>query len=220
MSNRRGELDKVKQFLGLAVFFVMVLLRPLLGSGVPATWRLRRIARSKTVRQAAEEAQEQLSVRLATIARAYELRPVLTVTTDTCERASRGIVFPNANRSPALTAQLKVVAYFAPSTPPERAVPELIERLPPPTHGTSTPQPGKPGPHHVFDGHGTAHIDWDIPGTHTMTAGPRTGRDRHTLRRRISTTPADTTLEQARTTHGPLVAWTLCATYHTEPTRR
>ncbi|GAB7188576.1 hypothetical protein ATKI12_8407 [Kitasatospora sp. Ki12] len=224
MSEKRRGPTRVKHFLGGAAVIVLVLLQAAFGSGVPATWRARRKVRSQAVRQACRDAEEQLRARLEAIARTYELRPVFSRTIDTCWRASRIVVIPDAGRGPALTGEVKVVAYFAPSAPVERAVPELIGRLPPRLlygdHFAPVPEPDSPGPHYVLDGQGHAHVDWDIPGGRLMTAGRPARKDRHTLRRQVSTDPAGMTLEQAREAHGPLIAWSVSARYHTEPKTR
>ncbi|MFF7993327.1 hypothetical protein ACFZDG_26460 [Kitasatospora xanthocidica] len=208
----------MKQFLGGIAVIAIVALHAL-SSGVPAGWRLRRLARSKAVRRACEDTEEQLRARLAEIARTYGLRPVLSQTVDSCWRASRlDGLFPGSISRPAMTGQLRIVAYFAPSAPVERAVPELIERLPPrlryADHFEPKPEPDSPGPHYVLDGQGHAHIDWDIPGGRLMTAWVPSRKSRYTLREHVSTDPDGLTLEQAREAHGPLVAWDLSATYY------
>ncbi|MER7581890.1 hypothetical protein [Kitasatospora sp. NPDC097691] len=226
MSEGRRGPAKVKQFLGGTAVIAIVLLQAAFGSGVPAGWRLRRLARSKPVRQACEDAEAQLRARLTAIARTYELRPVFSRTIDTCRRGSRIDLFPNssAGNGYAMTGHLRITAYFAPSAPLEQALPELIERLPPRLlyrdHFAPKPEPYSPGPHTALDGSDHVTVDWDIPGRHLMTAWPLSGRDRHRLRRHVSTDPAGLTLDQAREAHGPLIAWTLTATYYTQAKAR
>ncbi|MER7772611.1 hypothetical protein [Kitasatospora sp. NPDC096140] len=84
MSEGRRGPAKVKQFLGGAAVIAPVLLQAAFGSGVPAAWRLRRLSRSKAVRQACEDTEAQLRTRLAAIARTYELWPVFSQAVDTC----------------------------------------------------------------------------------------------------------------------------------------
>ncbi|MFE5587763.1 hypothetical protein, partial [Kitasatospora sp. NPDC056531] len=80
---------KTRQILGGVAVVAFVAARAVFTSGVPATWRLRLIVRSKPVRRACDEAEEQLRARLAAIARTYALQPVLSRTIDSCWRASR-----------------------------------------------------------------------------------------------------------------------------------
>ncbi|MEU9046967.1 hypothetical protein AB0D63_35765 [Kitasatospora sp. NPDC048343] len=214
----------MKQFLGGVGVIAIVALQTF-RSGVPATWRLRRLARSKPVRQACEDAEEQLRARLAAIARTYGLRPVFSQTIDDCWRASRVDLLPGHSLvGPAMTGHLQIVAYFAPSAPVERAIPELIERLPPRLQYADClapkPEPDSPGPHSTLDGQDHVTVDWDIPGDRLMTAWVLPRKDRHTLRRQVSSDPDGLTLEQVREAHGPLIAWTLTATYYEKPKTR
>lgn len=225
MSEGRRGPAKVKQFLGGAAVIALVLLQAAFGSGVPAAWRLRRLSRSKAVRQACEDAEAQLRARLAAIARTYELRPVFSQAVDTCTRGSRIDLLPNCsggNRY-AMTGDLEITAYFAPSVPMDQALPALIDRLPPelPYRGrfAPEPEPDSPGPHYVLDGSDHAWVQWDIPGSQ-LTTSPPSGRDRHRLRLQVSTDPAGMTVERAREEHGPLIAWTLSATYYTKAKAR
>ncbi|GHF65126.1 hypothetical protein GCM10018790_48740 [Kitasatospora xanthocidica] len=229
MSNWRRVPAKVMQVLGLVVLLFFVAGKAVFASGVPATWRLRRVVRSKAVRQAREEAEEQLRARLSELARTHELRPVLSQAIDSCRRGSRlgFIQLPHATPGIelALTGHLRIIAYFAPSAPIEQAVPELIERLPTqPSHHRDgfepKPDPVSPGPHRVHDGQGYGELDWDIPGDRLMTAWQMPRKGRRNLREHVSTDPAGTTLEQAREVHGPLVAWILTATYYEQPKTR
>ncbi|MFJ7250315.1 hypothetical protein ACIQWA_37535 [Kitasatospora sp. NPDC098652] len=219
MSEGRRGRARAKQFLG-GIGVIMIVALQASGSGVPATWRLRRLARSKDVRQACADTGEQLRARLAAIGRTYGLRPVLSQTIDHCTRASRVNLLPNhATRSGAsMTGHLRITAYFAPEASVERAVPELIERLPPRLLYRDTyapkPEPDSPGPHTALDGDDHVTVDWDIPGERLMTLWAPSRNDRHTVWQQSSTEPPGLPLEQVRQVHGPLIAWTLSATYY------
>ncbi|WP_030235250.1 hypothetical protein [Streptomyces sp. NRRL S-350] len=229
MSDWRRGPAKAKQILGVVVLLVLVAGKAAFASGVPATWRLRRVVRSKAVRQAREEAEEQLRVRLSELARTHALRPVFSQTIDSCRRGSRLGFIPVPHATPgtesALTGHLRVIAYFAPSTPIEQAVPELLERLPTrPSHYRfgfgPEPDTDRPGPHLVHDGQDYGQVEWDVPGDRLMTAWRLPRKDRRDLRQHVSTDPVGMTLEQAREVHGPLIAWLLTATYYQQPKTR
>ncbi|MFJ8627772.1 hypothetical protein ACIRD3_33730 [Kitasatospora sp. NPDC093550] len=223
MSNWRRGSAKVEGILGLVVLLAALAGQAVLAPGMPATWRLRRVVRSKAFRQAREEAAEQLRERLGEIARTYGLRLVLCQTIDSCSRGSR-LNFRLPHSTPgvesALTGHLRIIGYFAPSEPVEQAVPELIERLPPQPQYSRDLDPHSPGPHSVHDGREVVQIDWDIPGEHLIPDWQLPRKSRKHLRRTVTNDPAGLTPEQAREAHGPLVAWYLTDLYYDQPKSR
>ncbi|MEZ0096022.1 hypothetical protein [Streptacidiphilus sp. EB129] len=224
MGGRRFLLVKAQRMLaGLAVSAIALRV----DSGVPATWKLRRIARSRAARRACAEAEDRLRARLSSIAHTYSLRPVFTQTIDQCSRGSRLDLGLDAGFAgdAALTGHLRIVAYFETHRPFAQAIPEIIGRLPPlPLYAhrddrcAPKPKPDSTGPHLIVDGTGHALLDWDIPGHHLIAPWVLT-TDWLTLRQRVSTDPAGMTPDRARQAHGPLLAWTVSTHYLSRPKR-
>ncbi|MEU6238174.1 hypothetical protein [Kitasatospora sp. NPDC047058] len=217
MADRNFLARTMKRWFGFLAVLAVLALHTLAPSGVPGNWRLRLLIRSKAVKEARRQAEEQLRTRLADVAETYPVRPVLTRAVDMCSRGERILIgFGSKPRgAPALTGHLRITTYFATEVPFDRAVPEIVGRLSP------RPRDDAPGPdlsgsgRHRVNGPVPENLEWDVPGDE-LTVHPLP-KDRRILRCEVSEDPAGTTVEQAREAHGPLIAWIVSTTYYTLP---
>lgn len=181
-------------------------------SGIPCNVRLRRIVRSRRVRDERTRAEAQLREQIAGIETAMPSARLLCVRL--VDRAHRPARYepridnvPPGPRSPALTCALYVEAYFGTDMDPERLADELISGTPGSGRRRGASWVREPG----------GRWDCERPGQPlTLRLAPRP-LDRAHFRREARTDPADWSLDDARTRHGTLLRWSTSTTYATVP---